>query len=113
MSTAIVRVGNRPESLSAQAEAVRARTVKLLASCEAIRQGAAQKRRESAELRQACRQARLECHLATEWSASQRKRPDPGRLEYRMMAQAIARSLSELGHPAFVFEPSQDTAILL
>lgn len=112
MQTSIRRIGNRPENLSAQAEAVRARSAALLAASETIRYEVAQTRRESADLIDASRQVRLQCRVTAERSAA-RRRPSLGRADRLQIADCIARTLCELGRPAFIFEPSQDTAIPL
>jgi hypothetical protein len=113
METVITAIGNNSRNLSAQAQAVRERTAALLASFQAIRDGAAQMRRESAELRDACREARLRCRLVAERSAARRRPSISRHPESLLIARAIACTLSEIGVPAFVFEPSQDTAIHL
>ncbi|MGP0073077.1 MAG: hypothetical protein ACLPWF_14230 [Bryobacteraceae bacterium] len=113
MPTAIPRTRTSPENLSVHAEAVRAQTAALLASFHATRQWVAQTRLQGAELRDACREARLRCHLAAKRSAARRQPPVLRRSDSLQIAHAVARSLSELGVPAFVFEPSQDTAIHL
>src|SRR5579863_119541 len=98
------RTQTRPENLSLRAEAVRARTAEVLASSRDICQGAAQTRRQSAELREASREVRLRCRLVTETSAA-RRRPSISRYpEHLQIAHAIACALAELGVPAFVFE---------
>jgi hypothetical protein len=113
MSIVITGIGNRPENLSAQAQAVRGRTAALLASFQAIRDGAVQTRLESAELRAACREARLQCRLVSERSAARRHPCISRRPEHVEIARAIVRILSEIGLPAFVLDPSHDTAIQL
>jgi len=112
MQPVTAKVG-KPENLNAQARALRARTAALLASFQATRNRVAQTRLESAELRYACRETRLRSLLVAEriairWQPSTFARP-----EHREIARSIARALNEVGLLAFVFEPSQDTAIQL
>jgi hypothetical protein len=115
MRTAVKQFGNNSGDLSAQVADVRAKTEAVLASFQAIRQGSAQLRRASAALRDECREARLQCRLMAERHSSRKRSSistnpsnDP---QPRQIAHALARLLSEMGVPAFVLQPFQDTAI--
>jgi len=101
------------ENLSEQAALARARAQTLLASYQAIRYGAAQTRRESAELRAACREVRLRCRLTAEHCAARRRIGTSSEVPRLEVANFVVRTLCALGLPAFVFQPSQDTAIHL
>lgn len=113
MQTAATKIDNSAENLSIQAAAARARATELVASFQAIRQRAAQTRIQNAELRAACRELRLQCRQNAQRSAARRRIHTPYEPEAVLMAQAIARALAEIGVPAFVFEPPQDTAMQL
>jgi hypothetical protein len=113
MRTATTQIGNSSETLSEQVALARARAQALLASFQAIRHRAAQTRRESAELRNACREVRLRCRLTAERSAARRRTGISSELQPLEIAHFVVRTLSTLGLSAFVFEPSQDTAIHL
>lgn len=113
MQPALAKVPNNSQSLTAQAQAVRTRTAALLASFRSIRQGAFETQRESRALKDACQAAMLECRAALQSSAAHRRSRTAPHSEAQNIAPAIARTLSELGIPAFVFEPPHDTAIQL
>jgi hypothetical protein len=67
-------------------------------------------RDENTELRELCRQARLQCRITAERSAIRRPEDSRTRAESREIARLIAQTLSELGLSAFVFEQPVDTA---
>jgi len=103
------QIENHSDNLIAQAALARARAEAAVAHFQMIREEAAQTRRESTELREACREARLRCH-----QTAQRGRWRTGtstELEHLEIAYFVAHTLSALGLPAFVFQPSQDTAV--
>jgi hypothetical protein len=77
----------------------------------AIRSEAALTMCESAEMRIASRQLRMESFRATQKCAAWRQGPHPRRTERNQrIAQAVAEMLSACGYVAFVAAPPQDTA---
>jgi hypothetical protein len=90
---------------------MRARTLALMDACQLLRLESAQRQRESLRLRDACEQAGHACRASVERSKARRQPrilSDGERLD---MAYLLAKAISALGLPAFVVEPSRDSAL--
>jgi hypothetical protein len=111
MQAAGKEVGISLQKLSAQTREARLQTAAAVESFRKVREGAAVTQRTSRRLRSACDRVVLQCRADSRQSATQRRTRtalEPVPLE---VAHAIARTLGELGLPAFVFDPPHDTAI--
>jgi len=112
MQTDLFQVRNRSENLSAQAKAARARAAAIVASFYELRHEALLIQLASRELKRDCLELWQQSQENWRKSAVQRLNRQR-KAEARKIAHDIARTLCDLGIPAFVFEPPQDTAIQL
>jgi hypothetical protein len=110
MQTATIDMATSVSTQDARTVALMARSHALRDECRRLRLQAAQKQRESLELRNACQKAGQEWRSLIEGIKFAARPQMTGQRSSQDLASLIAQALSGVGIRAFVFDRSGDTA---